>query len=75
MPLNLLADKRPLLSPRENEVLDCILSGWPHKETAYELGISEQTVKIHSHAIRRAIGFPKQQFRTWMKEQSKAATA
>ena len=75
MLVSLLEDKRPLLSPRENRVLDSILSGKQHKETAYELGITYTAVKNYSWTIRRVIGFPKQQFRTWMKEQQEKATA
>lgn len=66
----LFESKRHLLSPRENDVLDCLLSGWRHKETADELGIAEQTVKNHVHNIRRATGLPgKQFFRMWLRGQ------
>jgi FixJ family two-component response regulator len=35
------------LSPREQEVLRHVISGRLNKEIAYDLGIAEQTVKIH----------------------------
>jgi len=39
------------LTPREREVLGCLLSGRLHKQVAAELGISETTVKVHRHRI------------------------
>lgn len=66
----LFESKRHLLSARENDVLDCLLSGWRHKETADELGIAEQTVKNYVRNIRRVTGLPgKQFFRMWLREQ------
>lgn len=38
------ADK---LTPRENQVLRLVISGLLNKQIAYELGISERTVKVH----------------------------
>jgi FixJ family two-component response regulator len=35
------------LTPREHEVMTYVISGIPNKRIAYELGISEDTVKIH----------------------------
>jgi two-component system nitrate/nitrite response regulator NarL len=68
--LEVLADKRPLLSARENEVLDCILSGYRNSDTAEELSITEQSVKNHVRTIRRVIQFPKgTQFRVWLRTQ------
>lgn len=66
----LFESRRHLLSPRENDVLDCILSGWLQKETAFELGMAEQTVKNHTRSIRRTLGIPKDvMFKIWVREQ------
>ena len=35
------------LSPREREVLDGLLAGWPNKLIAFDLGISVRTVEVH----------------------------
>lgn len=37
------------LTPREREVFDLLVRGKPHKQIAFELGISERTVKFHRH--------------------------
>jgi two-component system response regulator FixJ len=39
--------KLELLSPREREVLEGLLSGLPNKTIAYDLAISPRTVEIH----------------------------
>ena len=36
-----------MLTPREHEVMTYVITGIPNKQIAYELGISEETVKIH----------------------------
>jgi RNA polymerase sigma factor (sigma-70 family) len=36
-----------LLSPRERQVMRLVVSGRLNKEIAYELGVSERTVKLH----------------------------
>lgn len=41
----------PLLTPRENRVLEQCLGGHSNKRIAQVLGITEQTVKIHLHHI------------------------
>jgi DNA-binding NarL/FixJ family response regulator len=43
------------LSPREIEILDNIAQGMTNKQVAYELGISEQTVKNHMSSILRKL--------------------
>lgn len=39
------------LTPREYEVFNLLLSGRPNKQIAYELGISEKTVKVHRSRV------------------------
>jgi DNA-binding NarL/FixJ family response regulator len=42
------------LTPRQLEVLRCLARGQSNKEIAYQLGLSQGTVKIHIAAIFRA---------------------
>ena len=44
------------LTPREYEVCRYLLSGMLYKQIAYELSISESTVKIHRHSITEKLG-------------------
>ena len=39
------------LTRREQEVFSLLVRGKPHKQIAYELGISERTVKLHRHQL------------------------
>ncbi len=39
------------LTPREREVLDCLVVGRPNKITAFELGMSVRTVEVHRARI------------------------
>jgi len=39
------------LTAREQEVFFHLVKGKPHKQIAYELGISDRTVKLHRHQI------------------------
>ena len=39
------------LTPREREVLELLAQGLRNKQTAYQLGITEVTVKVHRHNI------------------------
>ena len=41
----------PQLTPRENEVLQCVAAGLQNKEVAQELGISVATARNHIHNI------------------------
>jgi FixJ family two-component response regulator len=42
-----LRDRHALLTPREHEVMDLVVSGLLNKQVGSELGISEITVKAH----------------------------
>jgi len=39
------------LTPREREVFGLLVHGKPHKQIAFELAISERTVKLHRHQL------------------------
>ena len=43
--------KMDKLSPRENEVLKYLIAGWLNKQIAFELHISERTIKAHRKQI------------------------
>jgi DNA-binding NarL/FixJ family response regulator len=43
------------LTPRQHEVLRCLMQGQPNKQIARELGIGEGTVKLHLAAVLRAL--------------------
>jgi FixJ family two-component response regulator len=43
------------LTPRENEVFGLLVQGKPHKQIAFELGISERTVKLHRHEVAQKL--------------------
>jgi FixJ family two-component response regulator len=40
-----------LLTPREREVFAHLISGQLNKQVGFDLGITEQTIKIHRHSI------------------------
>jgi DNA-binding NarL/FixJ family response regulator len=45
---------RPALSPREEEILGLVAGGRTHKETAFELGVSDATVRVlYSRAMKK----------------------
>lgn len=48
--IRLLADS---LTPREKEVMLAVVRGLMNKQVAYELGISEMTVKLHRMSVMR----------------------
>ena len=45
-----------LLTPREQEILRYVITGMLNKQIAYELGISEKTVKVHRGRIMEKLG-------------------
>ncbi len=50
------ADARPLLTPRELEILACLGEGLSNKAVARRLGISAHTVKFHLEAVFAKLG-------------------
>ena len=50
------AESRPLLTPRELEILDCLGEGLSNKAVARRLGISAHTVKFHLEAVFAKLG-------------------
>ena len=42
-----------LLAPRERQVMRLVVSGRLNKEIAYELGVSERTIKLHRGQVMR----------------------
>ena len=39
--------KRALLTPREREVMELVVTGMLNKQIAFRLGTSEKTIKVH----------------------------
>jgi FixJ family two-component response regulator len=44
------------LTPREREVLPLVVSDFPNKQIAVEIGTSETTVKVHRGQLMRKMG-------------------
>jgi RNA polymerase sigma factor (sigma-70 family) len=49
----LVADRLPLLSPREKQVMDLVVAGLANKQIARELDLSEKTVEVHRGNVMR----------------------
>ena len=49
-------DAVALLSPRQREILVHMAAGKLNKQIAYELGLSERTVKMHRSSVIRTLG-------------------
>jgi len=43
------------LTPRERAVFELLVRGQVHKQIAYELGITERTVKMHRHSVMQKL--------------------
>ena len=50
---NAVATLAQALTPREREVMDCVVRGLMNKQIAFELSISEVTVKLHRGNVMR----------------------
>ena len=44
------------LPKRQRQILECIASGKLNKQIAWELGLSERTIKLHRAAVLKALG-------------------
>lgn len=44
------------LTPRELEVMRCVITGAPNKQIASDLSIAEKTVKIHRSRVMKKLG-------------------
>lgn len=51
-----LQERIASLTPREQEVLRCVITGARNKQIAAHLGIAEKTVKIHRARVKEKIG-------------------
>jgi len=49
-------DKIGALSPRQRAVLIAMAAGKLNKQIAYDLGLTERTIKMHRAAMFRALG-------------------
>ena len=50
-----VSDNTTKITPRQLEVLRCLADGLSNKQIAYQLGLSEGTVKIHITLLMRAL--------------------
>ena len=46
------------LTPRQRQILGLIVEGRLNKQIAAQLGLSENTVKVHRHRIMQRMGAP-----------------
>ncbi|MBM1175520.1 response regulator transcription factor [Microvirga arabica] len=52
----LLDPKACKLSPREAQILDCLMQGAPNKAIARKLDVTEATIKVHVKGLLHKIG-------------------
>ncbi len=48
--------RKPRLTPREREVMDCLVKGVGNKVVAFDLGISIRTVEVHRARVFSKLG-------------------
>jgi len=53
---NSIHERIKRLTPREREVMTYVIAGRLNKKIAYELGVSEETVKIHRGRVMQKLG-------------------
>lgn len=47
-------DRRTPLSPRERQILNLVVGGRSHKEAAFDLGVSDATVRVlYARAMKK----------------------
>jgi RNA polymerase sigma factor (sigma-70 family) len=51
--LSRLQQRYDSLTPRERQVFHLVVTGLPNKQTAFQLGITERTVKVHRSNVMR----------------------
>ena len=51
--VNIIQQRLNILTPREYEVLRWVITGKLNKQIAYELGITEKTVKVHRARVMK----------------------
>ena len=51
-----LRERFDLLTPRERQVMQLVVSGRLNKQIAHELGVSERTIKLHRGIVMRKMG-------------------
>lgn len=51
-----LRERFDLLTPRERQVMQLVVSGRLNKQIAHELGVSERTIKLHRGQVMRKMG-------------------
>jgi FixJ family two-component response regulator len=54
--ISILRSKFETLTPREREVMACVTGGLMNKQIAAEIGITENTVKVHRGNVTRKMG-------------------
>ena len=51
-----LRERFDLLAPRERQVMQLVVTGRLNKQIAYELGVSERTIKLYRGQVMRKMG-------------------